>query len=179
MFSIISALPRKYLRYVHLQIERAQNGDKLSFHLTNKMTLKTRKFYFSEDLQKVEVLATKEESSFVHFVGKDKRFDKWIPTATLGPQIPPEELPLMKTLPSDEEAADVPLVRNIEVIYIHNYKIDCWYYSPYPFPDEVCMELWICGRCLRYHPVEGQLGKHLKTCKNNTPGILDLKIKVT
>jgi MYST family zinc finger domain len=134
------------------------------------MTLKARKFYYSKSLQKLEVLATKDSRSFVHFLGHDKRNDSWIPTSDLGVMIPPEDLPPLKLESGETEEADLILVRNIESIYIHHYKIDCWYYSPYPFPDEFDKELWICWRCLLYHPAEGQLGRHLKSCKKTTPG---------
>jgi histone acetyltransferase MYST1 len=60
----------------------------------------------------------------------------------------------------EEERMQLTQVRNIDTIFFDQYKMDTWYFSP--FPDEYKNEpvLYLCEWCLKYSKSNESLMKH-------------------
>lgn len=55
-------------------------------------------------------------------------------------------------------------VKNIDVIQIGEFEVDCWYFSPYPDEYRNVKKLYICEWCLKYMKKPQTLEKHKTKC---------------
>lgn len=55
----------------------------------------------------------------------------------------------------------VTRVKNVQVIQIGCFEIDCWYFSPYPDEYSEVDKLYICEKCLKYMRYANTLINHL------------------
>ncbi len=69
----------------------------------------------------------------------------------------------------EREHEEVTKVKNIERIYIGQWEVEAWYFSPYP--DEYAYEerLFICEFCLKYMKKKKTFLKHKSECKCRRP----------
>mmetsp|Transcript_22586 Transcript_22586/g.26180 ORF Transcript_22586/g.26180 Transcript_22586/m.26180 type:complete len:495 (+) Transcript_22586:248-1732(+) len=69
----------------------------------------------------------------------------------------------------EREHEEVTKVKNIERIYIGQWEVEAWYFSPYP--DEYAYEerLFICEFCLKYMKKKKTFIKHRGECKCRRP----------
>ena len=72
----------------------------------------------------------------------------------------PHEDPDLEKLEKEHEEATK--VKNIQMIEIGKYEIDCWYFSPYPDEySENIAKLFICEKCLKYIKYPATYARHL------------------
>jgi histone acetyltransferase MYST1 len=69
----------------------------------------------------------------------------------------------------EREHEEVTKVKNIERIYMGQWEVEAWYFSPYP--DEYAYEerLFICEFCLKYMKKKKTYLKHKSECKCRRP----------
>ena len=58
----------------------------------------------------------------------------------------PEDMAPLERL-IEEEHEQKTRVKNVEMIEMGRYEIDCWYYSPYPDDFVQNGKLFVCERC--------------------------------
>lgn len=64
-------------------------------------------------------------------------------------------------------------VRNISRVVFGRYRVDAWYFSPYPGQYGSSDKLFICGNCLKYTDTEIDYAAHCAECDwNSPPGLL-------
>lgn len=64
-------------------------------------------------------------------------------------------------------------VRNISEIVFGRYRVNAWYFSPYPGQYGKADKLYICGNCLKYMDRESDYAAHCAACDwNSPPGLL-------
>ncbi|TPX52045.1 hypothetical protein SeMB42_g01680 [Synchytrium endobioticum] len=69
----------------------------------------------------------------------------------------------------EREREEATKVRNIETIYFGKYKIETWYFSPYPEEYKDQKILYICEFCLKYMRLSESMMQHRKTCNRRKP----------
>lgn len=135
---------------------------------------------------KCEILAKKEEDSkvlfYIHYIGLNKRYDKWIDGDELILENVSEiELPRKKKKvdekivkgdtdkPKKYTTEDEFKIKNIDKICIRNFLVDTWYFSPYP--KEVIKNgiVYLCEFCLFYLSSQEQLNEHCANCDLRHP----------
>ena len=137
---------------------------------------------YENETREGEIIHSTKDKHYVHFTGFDRRLDCWVPADSVTLKTPqqesPQELTPFQLNEIDREKATK--IRNIEEIYFSNYKINTWYYSPYPEAQK--QTLFICEWCLSYHCDSNSYLEHLKTCLNHQPrGIVvydDQKVRI-
>lgn len=137
---------------------------------------------------KCEIISKKIEDGvlmfYIHYVGLNRRYDKWINSSEIIITSPSEiELPRKKkkveekTKPAesvkDQPVRSVPedefRMKNIDKIFIRNYLIDTWYFSPYPKDIIKNGTVYICEFCLFYFATQDQLSSHCANCDLRHP----------
>lgn len=69
----------------------------------------------------------------------------------------------------EREHEEMTKVKNIEKIYMGQWEVEAWYYSPYP-EDYACEEkLFICEFCLKYCKRKSTYLKHKQDCTWRSP----------
>ena len=65
-------------------------------------------------------------------------------------------------------------MKNVPCIELGRYRINAWYFSPYP--ESFCSggPLYVCEFCLTYHRKRSALLRHRKTCTLNHPPGLEI-----
>lgn len=128
------------------------------------------------DLIKGRIVEAGEESSYVHFEGKDRRLDRFFKNSELKlcSQLQPEELQAIEKKSNSKEnfslSEEKDKMRNIDQIQFGKYVINAWYISPYPTPKEV-RKLYICEYCMKYFTSLADLKAHYAEVLENTiPG---------
>lgn len=136
---------------------------------------------------KCEIISKKyEEGSlvfYVHYVGLNRRHDQWVSASELILTNPAEiELPRKKK--KAEEKVQKPektqnktiahpeeefRIRNIDRIFIRNYLVDTWYFSPYPKDIIKNGAVYLCEFCLYYFATQDQLSSHCARCELRHP----------
>lgn len=136
---------------------------------------------------KCEVLSKKEESGnvlfYIHYIGLNRRYDRWV-TSDQFILTDLNEIELPKKKKKDErkkvedEGAksftpdDELKLKNINSIIIRNYKVDAWYFSPYPKDIIKNGTIFLCEFCLYYFSTQEQLNLHAGKCDlRHPPGI--------
>ena len=71
----------------------------------------------------------------------------------------PEDMAPLERL-IEEEHEQKTRVKNVEMIEMGRYEIDCWYYSPYPDDFVQNGKLFVCERCLKYMKRKKTLVRH-------------------
>ncbi|OIR57296.1 MAG: histone acetyltransferase ESA1-like [Amphiamblys sp. WSBS2006] len=151
----------------------------------------------NKTVMKAEILKCREQEGavehYIHLVGKDKRFDRWIPERCIGGYCSGERKPRASghrtrrytqclkedngisgivdpaALELEEAHRERTKIKNIEDVVLGRYRMDCWYFSPYP--EEVCgKRLYVCGRCLGYMKQEESYAEHVAACVQECPG---------
>ena len=131
---------------------------------------------------KCEILAIKDNGNtlYVHYIGLNRRYDNWIALSELITTNPADIEPPKKKK-KEEKKSDAEVVRankiigdelsvkNISKIYIRDYEVETWYFSPYP--KEVIRNgtVYICEFCLYYFASKEQLTLHAHSCDLRHP----------
>lgn len=136
---------------------------------------------------KCEIISKKHEGGdlvfYIHYIGLNRRYDKWIGGSELILCHPSEiELPRKKKKAEEKaqsadskQAAPKPhpedefKIKNIDKICIRNYLVDTWYFSPYPKDIIKNGTVYLCEFCLYYFSSQEQLGKHCSKCELRHP----------
>ena len=61
----------------------------------------------------------------------------------------------------EKEREEITKLKNIETIYLGNYKIGTWYYSPYPDEYKHVSCMYLCEFCLKYMKYPHSLVQHV------------------
>ena len=69
----------------------------------------------------------------------------------------------------EREHEEVTKVKNIERIYMGQWEVEAWYFSPYPEEYSYEERLFICEFCLRYMKKKKTYLKHKAECKCRRP----------
>lgn len=69
----------------------------------------------------------------------------------------------------EREHEETTKVKNIESIVMGEYRMDAWYYSPFPKDYHGVKTLHVCQNCLAYFRKASNLAKHSQTCKHHHP----------
>ena len=118
------------------------------------------------------IIEIRDNQSYVHFDGKDRRLDKFFDNSLLSPAQPQdqsnvEKKPNKEILPLAEEKDKM---RNIDEIQFGKHVINTWYISPYPV-DKSVRKLYICEYCMKYFTSLEDLKLHYAELLENTlPG---------
>jgi histone acetyltransferase MYST1 len=75
--------------------------------------------------------------------------------------------PSLKELEHEHE--ETTKVKNIEKIYMGNFEVECWYYSPYPDEYQPAEILFICEYCLKYCRKAKSFRHHKSSCLHRGP----------
>lgn len=136
---------------------------------------------------KCEIIAKKIENEspffYVHYIGLNRRYDKWIRYEELILDDPTEiELPRKKKKIEDKktkgDSVEKPIkrqpddefrIKNIDKIFIRNYLVDTWYFSPYPKEIIKNGTVYLCEFCLYYFSTQEQLSQHCSKCELRHP----------
>jgi len=136
---------------------------------------------------KCEIISKKVEDGtpmfYVHFIGLNRRHDAWIPSSELILNNPAEIEHPKKKKKADEKAQatttsanprkhqpDEELrIKNIDRIFIRNYLVDTWYFSPYPKDVIKNGTVYLCEFCLYYLPSQELLNRHCAKCELRHP----------
>lgn len=133
---------------------------------------------------KCEILAKREvldaTSLYVHYVGLNRRYDRWVSIDELILSNPAEiEQPKKKKKEEKKKGVsehetniivdDELTIKNIDSICFGDYQIEAWYFSPYP--KEVIRNgtVWICEFCLFYFSSAELLSAHAACCELRHP----------
>ncbi|ELA41992.1 uncharacterized protein VICG_01009 [Vittaforma corneae ATCC 50505] len=120
---------------------------------------------------------------YIHYIGLNRRYDKWIESSELILNNPSEiELPRKKKkfeekAPPTENKHTTPRshledefrIKNIDKICIRNYLVDTWYFSPYPKDVIRNGTVYLCEFCLYYFSTQEQLSEHCLGCELRHP----------
>lgn len=68
----------------------------------------------------------------------------------------------------EKEHEELTRVKNIQIVQLGRWEIDCWYYSPYP-DDFAGDRLFLCEYTLRYFRRRSTLEKHMSACTERSP----------
>lgn len=143
-------------------------------------------------ITRCEVLALRDETVYVHYIGLNRRYDRWVPLGSLILDNPAEiEQPRRKKEPKRTATAPRPgaeaqsaeaeegqprvvvedelIVRNVDKIAIRNVVVDAWYFSPYPKAVISNGTVWLCEFCLFYFSSRSRLAVHAETCPLRHP----------
>ncbi|KAI4292499.1 histone acetyltransferase HTATIP [Pancytospora philotis] len=140
---------------------------------------------------KCEVLALKDDTLYVHYEGLNRRYDAWVPYASLliadagdieqpkkkkdsskkKTEAKPKEEPGAEPVPSPASMIvdDELVIKNVEKLFIRNYLIDAWYFSPYPKEVIKNGTVYICEFCLYYFSSMEKLSLHSSACTLRHP----------
>ena len=69
----------------------------------------------------------------------------------------------------EREHEEVTKVKNIERIYMGQWEVEAWYFSPYPEEYAYQERLFICEYCLKYMKKKKTYLKHKAECKCHRP----------
>eukprot|EP00934_Nitzschia_sp_Nitz4_P008452 Nitzschia sp. Nitz4//scaffold76_size158648//130885//132553//NITZ4_002567-RA/size158648-augustus-gene-0.144-mRNA-1//1//CDS//3329557908//8442//frame0 len=69
----------------------------------------------------------------------------------------------------EREHEETTKVKNIEKIWMGNFEVECWYFSPYPDEYAHAETLYVCEYCLKYMKKRSTFRKHLATCEHRNP----------
>eukprot|EP00554_Chaetoceros_debilis_P016262 CAMPEP_0194126422 /NCGR_PEP_ID=MMETSP0150-20130528/59979_1 /TAXON_ID=122233 /ORGANISM="Chaetoceros debilis, Strain MM31A-1" /LENGTH=190 /DNA_ID=CAMNT_0038820281 /DNA_START=8 /DNA_END=577 /DNA_ORIENTATION=- len=75
----------------------------------------------------------------------------------------------------EREHEEVTKVKNIERIYIGQWEVEAWYYSPYPEEYAYEEQLFICGFCLQEKIPISPLPHCIGTCVNMRKEVTKVK----
>lgn len=148
---------------------------------------------FNEALRgRILKLRPERSDAYVHFIGKDKRYDEYVPLdklVNLNTSPPSSTMPkavYSQSKELGESDDDDPLlaaefqqferrhkeitrIRNIQRITFDNQIIRTWYYSPYPVPFDSLEHLYICSHCFRYFDSQRKLQEHMDKFRESHP----------
>lgn len=122
---------------------------------------------------RAQVCDIKKENGlvYIHFLGEDKRFDKWISMNEVqktGEDVTEKELNLGADTEVPPELREFEKVhkqftkiRNIETVTIGDKTMRTWYFSPYPPPFYTMSHIFICDHCFQYFSCQEDLNQHL------------------
>eukprot|EP00668_Euglena_longa_P012235 GGOE01014670.1.p1 GENE.GGOE01014670.1~~GGOE01014670.1.p1 ORF type:complete len:578 (+),score=120.29 GGOE01014670.1:83-1816(+) len=154
------------------------------------------------DWHEAEIVATKSASGsllhYIHFVGFDRRLDRWVSEDQMRPitdedafpvdckrqkaangdvamkVFDPQTVAISKANEEEEKRwIESTKVKNVQSVVFGQYKMDAWYFSPYPEDYTKNVEtLLICEFCLKYMKTRRALEKHLQQCSlYHPPGV--------
>lgn len=69
----------------------------------------------------------------------------------------------------EKEHEERTKIKNIDVVSIGQYDVDCWYYSPYPEGYRNLHKIYVCEFCLRYMRKPKTMAKHKPQCRLRHP----------
>ena len=135
---------------------------------------------------KCEILAKKEENDsflfYIHYVGLNKRYDKWAEGKELFIENLLEiEQPRKKKKidekivkaegekPKKYATEDEFKIKNIDKICIRNFMVDTWYFSHYPKEIIKGGTVYLCEFCLFYFATQEKLTTHCSSCDLRHP----------
>mmetsp|Transcript_32080 Transcript_32080/g.59720 ORF Transcript_32080/g.59720 Transcript_32080/m.59720 type:complete len:457 (-) Transcript_32080:160-1530(-) len=106
---------------------------------------------------------------YVHFVGRDRRMDRWVNYEQLrfaGPDLNIEEHHDNhgfdeQSLKNHEEATKV---KNVDAIEIGPHVMETWYFSPFPAEYTKYRKLFFCEFCLKFFGLKSELRRHSQKC---------------
>ena len=145
--------------------------------------------YFDElkEIRKAQVcdLRDNRQMAYIHFLGEDKRNDRWVSASQVQATGENEEesadlnVKAMKNIPPELRSFEkihnhVTRIRNIEAITLGSNTIKTWYYSPYPPPYYSMPHFFICDHCLQYFKSQEELNMHLETTNELKPPGLEI-----
>ena len=126
---------------------------------------------YSKITQKGQILSIRNGLfAYIRFFELNKRLDEWIPLSML--VLADRNKEKYDSFPKTKINIDLNnglSNRNIDTIRIHNYEIDCWYYSPYPINLTKTRHLYICEFCLMYFTSPDLYRKHCHTLRDSRP----------
>ena len=70
---------------------------------------------------------------------------------------------------ANEETSHAHLVKNVDEIVLGRWRIEPWYFSPYPPEATKNGTVWLCPYCLTYHSSQFHLRRHRKKCELRHP----------
>lgn len=138
----------------------------------------------NETTVKAEILDTKVDKYYVHYINYNKRLDEWIPKelvindpASIEPpkkkrktDFENAEKSTRKSVINEKEIIDNTLrVKNVTKIQVKNFLVDAWYFSPYPKRIATRPIIYICSFCLFYFGWKEQYNEHRRECKLKHP----------
>lgn len=129
---------------------------------------------------------------YVHYLGHQRRNDRWCPEAELRleePEIKAALLEYERRMKEEREAEDEFLknnehlgltekqiiefeeatkVKTVEFIEFGRWRVETWYFSPFP-REYHCETLYICEFCLQFFVHKHELGRHSERCTVRHP----------
>ncbi|OIR58040.1 MAG: histone acetyltransferase ESA1 [Amphiamblys sp. WSBS2006] len=115
-----------------------------------------------EGTLRAEIVRARGDEFYVHFVGFNRRLDRWVPRHELVLETLAETQPEHKKKEAEEKHIQI---KNIDAVEIGRHRIQTWYFSPYP--QQLCLRaatLYLCEFCLSYHATKGKLKRHVTKC---------------
>lgn len=146
-----------------------------------------------KDQNIVEALDGLDLEYYVHYLGYNRRIDRWVPAKFIivDDKSINEELERRKReeeeekneqlgfMENDEDAGmdkkhvemheQATKIKTIEWIQIGEHKCETWYFSPYPDGYHHIDCLYICHFCLSFYKCQEDMHRHSKKCKLRHP----------
>ena len=128
-----------------------------------------------KEIIKCEILAIKKEEDlyYIHYINLNRRYDRWI-KGTDFLLTHDNEIELPKKRKKDEKKLQKIIeeeikIRNFNEIVIGNYRMNTWYFSPYPKEVISTGTVFICEYCLYYFSTQEKLNHHCHNCTIRSP----------
>ncbi|KAJ3293812.1 K(lysine) acetyltransferase [Borealophlyctis nickersoniae] len=69
----------------------------------------------------------------------------------------------------EKEREEITKIRNINILQLGKYRMNTWYFSPYPDDYKELPLLYVCEFCLKYMRLPESMAKHKSACKKRRP----------
>ncbi|KAH0574536.1 Histone acetyltransferase [Spironucleus salmonicida] len=123
--------------------------------------VKARPLFQESALVNGTILMAKNNKYFIKFHNQDPRLSDWFTSS---------QVQFVSTPSPEFQKPQIYDIRNINYVIFGQYKIKCWYFSPYPPPYNELNEIFVCPRCLKYKKIE-ESANHIKYCIKAPVGV--------
>lgn len=136
---------------------------------------------------------------YIHYLGLNRRYDKWVDGSEFilnnlaNIEIPKKKKKtddkkseklanLSKSKDQNPKTEEKPIknkfwavpddefkIKNVEKIYIRDFEMNTWYFSPYPKEIIKNGVLYLCEFCLYYFSCQDHLNEHCSQCSLRSP----------
>lgn len=120
---------------------------------------------------------------YIHFHGEDRRHDTWMSIQLIRPKAfpfgpgaavvhvdpGPDEIHKHMDMEYLKEHEENTKLKTIGTVFIGDYLLGAWYFSPYPKEYQNVAVLYLCEFCLAFFKHEPELRRHAVFCTSTHP----------
>ncbi|KHN84969.1 Histone acetyltransferase Tip60 [Toxocara canis] len=117
------------------------------------------------EILSIRMTAERKYRFYVHYLDCNRRLDEWVDESAL--DLTPSQRGSMSIVGHSEDA--LTRIRNIEMIELGKYRMQPWYFSPYPQELTVLPCIYLCEFCLKFLKSVTCLRRHMKKCHLKHP----------